>query len=356
MSRLKNKQPNIPKANFEDYFYILAGEPKTGKTTLFAKLVEELYGDVTKGILLACEAGYQALKVTAEDVNNWDDFEELVDELVEEKDELPYKIIGIDTGDKLWTYAQNAVIKEWNINNPNKKTKYITGVGAKKKGAEGFGAGYNQAAGKIEEQIDRLFKSGYGVVVVCHSKNQTIEEEDGTKYDQLVVSLPQKAREVFIDRADFITFLKKEKTKTDDGVETKRYMYFRSDGYVDAGCRFDYVPERIEFNDDPKQFIQIFEDAVKAEFGDEKEVVQIKEQQKEQREKEAQEYIKQEKENKSVDDYIKEIDKMVKQIDKAKRNEAANQIENILGTKNYKQIDDVQLLQEALESLEEFVG
>jgi len=71
---LQNLQPNVPRVNLQDYFYLVSGVPKGGKTTLFAKFVENYIGDVSKGLILAFEKGYTALKVNAQDIEDWDEF------------------------------------------------------------------------------------------------------------------------------------------------------------------------------------------------------------------------------------------------------------------------------------------
>jgi len=177
-------------------------------------------------------------------------FEEAVDQLVEQKDDMPFEFIGLDTADIMWEMVQAKVIEEWNREKPNMRTQDINAVGAKKQGGQGFGVGYNRAKTKIRQQIDRLMKAGYGVMAISHSKHNEVEEKSGLTYDQLVVSLPAKAREIFVNMADFIVFLTIEKEKVDDQIETKRYLYFRSDGYVEAGGRFRNIPEKIEYDVD----------------------------------------------------------------------------------------------------------
>ncbi len=57
MSRLKNKKANVPKAALEDYFILVSGTPKSGKTSLFAKIAESYFKDVNKCLLLGFEKG-----------------------------------------------------------------------------------------------------------------------------------------------------------------------------------------------------------------------------------------------------------------------------------------------------------
>lgn len=349
MSKLKDKKPNVPKIAFEDYFWHIAGIPKSGKTSLFVKVMETYFGDINAGLLIGWEKGYTALKVVAEDMNEWGDFEELVDELVESKDELPYKVIGLDTVDVMYEMAVDTVVKEWNRKNPSRRTDDIGGVGQKKQGAGGYGVGYQMVKQKIRKQIDRLMKAGYGIMSISHSKDKEVEQRDGQTFDQLVVSLPQSARDVFVNMADFVVFLTVEKEKSGNDVLTKRYMYFRSDGYIDAGSRFSNVPERIEY--DINEFIRVFEEAVRTEFGDVKNVEKVKKEQKKERDQKSKKYVEKEKSKKTSAELIEEITATIKTFSKEQKEEAKNEIVEIIGNPNYLQIEDVEVLEECLKKI-----
>lgn len=340
---LKKIKPNIPQVALESYSYLFAGTPKSGKTTLFANLIEKYYGDINNGILLATEKGYQALRVNAVDINDWSDFEEAIEQLVEEKDELPFKIVGIDTCDNLWSYSQTETIKEWNLANPSKRTKDIAGVGAKGKSDQGFGIGYQIAKEKIKTNVDKLMKAGYGVIFITHSKDKEIEEKSGLKYDQLVVSLPQSAREVFVNLADFICFITIEKEKIDNQLETKRYIYFRTDGYVEAGSRFKNVPEKIEYDVDG--FINVFKNAVASEFDDSVDLKEIEEQQKEEKERQ----IEESKNNMTLEKVVKNIKSLAKQ--KQSNGISTKEINKVIGNLKYNSIQEAQNIYEKLSLL-----
>lgn len=344
---------NVPQMNLKDYFFVLAGIPKSGKTTLFAKITEEYFGDVSKSILFGFEKGYQALKVQAVDINDWDDVEEYIDQLIEEKDELGIELIGWDTGDIAWEMAQQQVIDEWNAKNPKKRTNDIGGVGAKGNSDSGYGVGYNRAKSKIRKALDRLMKAGYGVMVLTHSKDKEVEEKNGAKYSQLNVSLPSSARDIFVNMADFITFITIEREEN----ESKRYLYFRTDGYVEAGSRFKHVPERIEYS--TKGFIDVITKAIEAEFESGADLKQIKADQEKAREERAKEYIEQDKAEQSAEDLIQVLDARVKALgkDKEKRTEVIAKFSEILGgSANYQKVDDAGLLQQCIDAVDEITA
>ncbi len=347
---LKDKKPHVPRANLEDFFILCAGTPKGGKTSLFVSLAELYFKDINKCLLLAFEKGYSALKVVAEDISTWSDFEDIADELVEEKDSLPFQYIGLDTVDVLYEMAQDEVIREWNIKNPNKRTTDISGVGAKGNSDQGYGAGYQKVKQKIRKIIDKLMKSGYGIFAISHSKDKEIEQRDGLTYDQLVVSLPGSAREVFINMADFVIFVTIEKEKSGADTITKRYMYFRTDGYVEAGSRFANVPEKIEY--DTKEFLEVIQNAVISEYDENVNIDEIKKQQKEERDVKSKKYVEKEKNKKTPEQLQGEIKAIITKLNKDGKAQLKEEFTAILGHTNYTKIDDTNLLEECLTAIE----
>ncbi|MCY9737545.1 ATP-binding protein [Paenibacillus alvei] len=348
---LKNVKVNVPQVKIEDYFWVLAGIPKAGKTSLFAKLTEEYFGDISKSLLLAFEKGYQALRVQAVDINEWDDVEEAVDQLVDDKDELGIEFVGIDTADIMWEMAQASVIEEWNRKNPNKRTNDIGGVGAKGTSTQGFGLGYNLAKQKVRGVIDRLQKAGYGIMVLTHSKDKKVEQRDGEEYDQLSLSLPSSAREIFVNAADFIMFITIEKEKSGKEVETKRYMYFRTDGYVEAGSRFTNVPEKIEY--DVHGLLDVFKTAVTSEFESKEDMKEAEKVQAAEKEQRVQEYIEQRKNAVTPNDLIAQLEEKLNDMEKSKKLKLAKKFKEIGGSIDFKTFDSVEMLQQCLDAVNE---
>ncbi len=358
MGKLANKQINIPKVALEDYFLLVSGDPKAGKTTLFAKLAEKYFGDINNCLLIAFEKGYTALKIVAQDINDWEDFEEVVEELIEDKNSLPYKYLALDTVDIMYEMATDQVIKEWNQKNPQKRAMDIAGVGAKGRSDQGFGVGYQRVKQKIRRQIDRLMKAGYGIMAITHSKDKEVQQKDGLSYDLLTVSLPGSAREVFINLADFIIFITIEKEEINKKIFTKRYMYFRTDGYVEAGSRFQNVPEKIEY--DIEEFIGVFKTAVQSEFEDlrEDEVAQIKEKQNKEKEEKTKEFIKQEQQEKSKlspEEYHTQIRENIAKLTGKDKKIIKEYFEETLGTASFTAVNDIDLLQNALDFVVDIV-
>jgi hypothetical protein len=307
---LKGIKVNTPRANIEDYVFTVYGRPKAGKTTLFRDLVEVAYGDISKGLLIAFEEGYNALQVVAQPVNDFNDFVEVCNQLIEAKDELGFKMIGIDTIDEMYKSCVNYVLKREGRKD-QKKYQALNDIA--------WGKGHEYVDTEIVTQLVRLKKAGYGLFFITHDKDKKFESRDGVSYDKTTCSLPERIRNTILNMSDFINFIDiaKEKEAVSGKLVDKRYIYFRANGAdLEAGSRFANVPEKVEYN--AKLFLQTFETAILSEFGDSKKVEQAKIEQAKQKEETAKEYIKSEKEP-TNDELVNEIkDKFIKAGDPAK--------------------------------------
>lgn len=127
MINILDIKPNQPKAILSEYFILCYGVGKAGKTTLFYKLAQSDYiGGLDKALLIAFEEGYKALNgIHAVSVNEWKDFVALVDQLVEHREQITYKWIGLDTLDYLYQYATEFVVKRERIAKKDAKIKAV---------------------------------------------------------------------------------------------------------------------------------------------------------------------------------------------------------------------------------------
>lgn len=351
---LRKVKVNVPKVRMEDYFITVSGNPKTGKTSLFAELLKKTVG-VEKGLLLAFEPGYSALEVIAQDITDWYEFEDVVEQLIEHKDpngeKLPYDFqwLCLDTVDMMWKLAEQHVLMLHNSDASNKKVKHVNHIG--------YGQGQVMVADLVHKAITKLIRAGYGIMAITHSKERKVEQRDGTQYDVLQLSLSNRAREIFVDLADFIVFLTVERERDVHGnVAVNRYMYFRSDGFVEAGSRFENVPEKIPYSVDG--FIEVFENAVKSSLKDGMSVDDLKKEQTKKREAKAKEYAKIARTK--PEDIIGEIDKKIEQLKKGgdtdKIQKFAEALKKEFGTPAYKQFDDVNQLQRVVELLDAVIA
>jgi uridine kinase len=120
---------NVIKIDPLAYNIGLIGESGIGKTTLAKEVCERLVGEDGYMILnIGKEDGIDAIpNASYENVPDWDTFEELVDDIVENRntDYKDLKVLVYDTFDELMRITEPEVIRLHNKENPEKKVKSI---------------------------------------------------------------------------------------------------------------------------------------------------------------------------------------------------------------------------------------
>ena len=280
MARRQFKRNQV-KASILGYYYYIRGVEKSGKTTLFYEINEKLYGNQDHGLLISMgkEDGYKALPdiqvETIEDITKidekgkikvvktaWKQFIELVDDLVLDKmeNDTEIELIGIDTYDELCRLASAEVVRQSNKKNPTKLCETINGAFG------GFNGGFEKFEEIVENQLHRLRKVGYTLFVISHTKVRTIKEKGMTEddaYQMLTTNLDSRFDKVVAHKADVIATIQIDKDiKEGKLLGTKRYIYFREDGFVKAGSRFKDIVDKVELSAD--NFIKAIEDGIKA--------------------------------------------------------------------------------------------
>lgn len=341
MSRFKNIKPHKVVADAFNYKYVIAGRPKSGKTSLVHGIVKEKYdGDLSKLLLIAFERGYNALDgIYAEDIDEWEDFQELVDDLIEEKDDIPFKILAFDTVDVMGSMATDYILK---MQGRKDKKKYsaINDLA--------YGKGYELLGREIDEQITKLDKAGFSLFFLTHDKDRQFETREGLKYDKTTLSLGGRVRDIILNMADFIVFIELSKELVKGVAEDRRYIYFRGDSGLEAGSRFKHVPNRIEYS--YSDFIDTVEDAILQEYGgDEKAVEKAKKEQSKKKESKAKEYVDKVKNTKEPSELHEEIQSIVKDLDNSVKKVIAKEFKDLLGDADFRNTEDIELLEKALE-------
>ena len=306
---------NKVKCDIGSYIHYWRGVKKVGKTTLFYELVKKQFGDLNKGLLISIgdEIGYQALDgLVYAECPTWADLIEVVDELVENKEDNEFEIVALDTVDEMIKLAQEEVKRL------HKKAK---GQAAEFNACFG---GYGQPRKKVEELVDeqlaRIRRAGYGSVYIGHTKLRDIQEKNGDNYQQLTSNLSADYDAIFANKADIVMTIVVEKNIDENKhiSGTDRYMYFRSDGFVDAGGRFNEMPEKVEYSAD--NYIEAFEAGVKGAMASkvtDKEITKRKKEEKESRIKKAQEFKEEEMAEKADDELEEQRAEIINEITNA---------------------------------------
>ena len=242
-------------------------------------MVERLAGE-NGYIFLECgkEDGADAINgIVYENVRDWDTFEEIVDDIVDNKTtEYPaLRTVVIDTYDQLLDIAKPEVIAMHNRENPDKPVKSI------KAAFGGYMAGEDKATEIVLDSLWKLKEVGVSFIIIGHVKQK--EQEDitsGQKYTSLTTNMSVrdfnaiKTKLHFLGVASIDREIVQEKTGKKDnkgkditkGVVAKesRRITFRDDSYsIDSKSRFAEICPEIPFDVD--SLIKALEDAIKAE-------------------------------------------------------------------------------------------
>lgn len=340
---------NIVKVDLASYFHYWRGIPKVGKTTMFYDLINELYdGDFSNGLLISIgkEMGHKALDgLYVAETPEWADFVEVVDELVENKNNNNFKFIGLDTVDELFSIGTDEVLRLHTIKY-QKKAESINGAFG------GYGAGKEKLLDIVGEQIAKLRYAGYGIIAIGHTKVRNIKEKmTGEEYQQLSTSLTFDLDALISNQADIIATMVIDKDIQDGKLSAaQRYIMFRDDGYaVDCGSRFANIPNKVPMS--AKNYIDAVTQAIKSASGKtDKEIEKLKKKEVKEREEKADTYIKQQNavnidKNKEL---ITEITQKIQSAtDKAK--EKMKEIMQEYKVTSFKDVDSIQT--EALEKI-----
>lgn len=289
---LANLKPNVPRALIQDYVFCLYGRPKIGKTSLFHSLMQEAFPGENAGLLLGFEDGYRALKnIMAQSIESWRDFIDVIDQLIDQKDELGFKVIAMDTVDRAYDMCTTYVLKRESVKD---------GETYKAAGDIPYGKGYTLISAEMQNQISRLHKAGYSWFFITHDQDKKIESRAGVNYDKATVSLERRARDIVVNMSDFIVFIENVPEKTKQGIVHNRWIFFRGNGEIEAGSRFPNIVEKVPY--DPKEFIQAFEDAVlKSQDGD-VDIEALREKQTQERSSKANAYTESDKSERESND------------------------------------------------------
>lgn len=304
-------------------------------------IVKEKYdGDLSKLLLIAFEKGYNALDgIYAEDIGEWEDFKDLVDDLIAEKDDIPFKILAFDTVDVMSKLATDYVIKTQS----RKDGKRYTAINDL-----AYGKGYELLERTIGEEITKLDKAGFTLIFITHDKDRQFETREGLKYDKTTLSLGGRTRDLILNMVDFIVFIELGKELEKGKMVDKRYIYFRGDSGLEAGSRFENIPNRIEYG--YREFLDTIEEAILSEYnGDTKAVEKAKKEQNAKKEEESHEFVESVKNTKTPEELIEEIAELISGMDKATKVVCANFFKENLGDMDYRNSDDVDGLIKSLE-------
>ena len=255
----------------------IMGVRKFGKTTLWADMIREKFGDPSKGLLVSCglEHGTNMIdNINTTHIDNYKDLMELKKWLVETKGtEHNIEMICFDSAEEMFTIFEQETIRRSNIET-GKQVRSI------KAAYSGFTNGEKECAKLVKKFFNELYTVGIMPWSIGHTKLKTVRDKgsmDEEGFQKLGSSLIADYEAVCADCFDIIVtgLVNREIEERGSGDSTKRYvteterrLYFRGNEIVEAGGRMKglSIPEYIVFDKDnmAKDFIDTIETALKA--------------------------------------------------------------------------------------------
>lgn len=268
------KKPSVKKVKttIESAQLYIRSERKWGKSTLFRNMVLAKYGDPERGMLIGCghEEGYGFLdQLNSTQVETYEELFELVDWLIKEKGhEHNIEMVAFDVVDEIIPMMEARTVK-MSIKETGKPCKTIN------EAFGGFHKGQKRTSEEIKNLMSKLKKAGIGVTAISHTKTKTIKpqgtatEEEG--YMTFTSTLEATYESVFGDIFDIVVTGVIEREVDNKLLKSaNRYLYFRGDGYVEAGGRLagESIVDKMLFEGKSdyelaKEFIEIVEDAMR---------------------------------------------------------------------------------------------
>ena len=340
----------------------LRAVPKWGKTTLFRNIVLEKYnGEATKGLLIGIkdEIGYTLLdELQTTHCNTWKELKELENWLIKEKGkEHNIEFIAFDCVDELLPIAEKEVMRLSQIQTGKPCDSINKAMG-------GYGKGQEKVKEILKEYFTTLYKAGFGIFCIAHTKMKTIVEKGKNEdegYSILTSNLANTYESIFADIFDCVLTGLIDRSVNDGKLEdTERRLYFRGTTAVEAGTRFssNSVPEYLVVDDDPKEFAKNFLETIEDGMRNSATKPLNKEQVKKEVEKEKKQA---EKDLKQVQQEVEQQEKVEEEQDidelKAKlkslmtTTESKNKVKDFMKGNGVKSVKDL-----STEQLEELIG
>lgn len=234
MLDLLSIKPHQVSSDLRGYSVFFYGEPKSGKTTTASKF--------PKSLIVAFEKGYAALPgVMALPINSWIDFLKVLRQLKDPAVKEKFETIIIDTVDIAYDYCEQYICAQANVDS-------IADIP--------FGGGYTKVGKEFDSKLRSIVQQDYGLVLISHSTDKVFKDETGEEYNKIVPTLPAKPRLIAGRMCDIIGYSRS--VNTDDGSKTLLFM--RGTERFEAGSRFKYTPDYIEFN--YKNLVKAIQEAV----------------------------------------------------------------------------------------------
>lgn len=265
--------------NVTDVSTILLGQPKVGKTTIFKEIAEKEVGEQYMFFEFYHENGSRYIEnIIAEDIPDWEHFEEVVSDIEENPEDYNLKVVFWDTLDGAITISEQESLRLWNKecraqNHPEKCTDSINAAWG------GFQHGQDKAMELLDDMKFRLEAVGIKVQLIGHIKTTNIiDPVTNESYTQLTSDVTQKYFNHFKKMYDLIAVAyidrdvvaektgrknvvtHKDETRNVVKSETRKIKFRDPMFAIDSGGRLREIVDEIDFGAD--EFIEAVKNAL----------------------------------------------------------------------------------------------
>ena len=201
-----------------------------GKTTTACKFPNNL--------LLAFERGYNAIPgAMAQPISSWAQFRQVIRQLKRPEVKERFQCVTIDTVDLCYDLCEKYICA--NAVRPDNS------IGVDDISEIGYGKGYTAAAKEFDECLRSIIELDYGLILISHSVDKTFTDENGQEFNKIVPTLGKKPRNIVNRMADIIGYSRIVEDRATGTKQTR--LFLRGTPRYEAGSRFKYTPDSIEF-------------------------------------------------------------------------------------------------------------
>ena len=165
----------------------------------------------------------------AQPINSWAEFIKVQRQLKDEKVKEKFSTIIIDTADIAYSYCEKYICS-------NNGVDTIADIG--------YGKGYALVGNEFDEKLRSIVQMGYGIVLISHATDKVFKDESGQEYNKIVPTLDKRSNNIVARMADIIGY---SRSVTDSEGNDKTLLFMRGTQRFEAGSRFKYTPDYIEF-------------------------------------------------------------------------------------------------------------
>lgn len=249
IARLKalgfNTEPQEASNRWVDQKIVVAGPPKSGKTTFLASAG-------AKAWFLRCEPGFNHVKTSGVDCRDYGDLDREVGKLLQahKAGVFPWETLVIDPGSKVMDYIGEYVINLGKEKFPNSEINEIGDIGK--------GTGWFWYKGAVKAFLARLDPLPCAKVFVLHvhTEERNDNPKDKTRaYKKEIISLSEKLGGPIREWADTIAQVK---TGYVGDNLMARQLVTRGSKVLEAGTRSKKLPSTLTWGEDDLKNYQAF--------------------------------------------------------------------------------------------------